>query len=112
MIVSSGHLLSCDTGFPFLLPVRFCGFFSMFSFLSVWKPLSKLDLGANDYITKPFGTEELLARIRAVLRSHWHSEENGRDSRRKTLLFDCDDILQDIVEGRGGGIRILPVAGA
>lgn len=29
-----------------------------------------LDLGANDYITKPFGTEELLARIRAVLRSH------------------------------------------
>ena len=28
-----------------------------------------LDLGANDYITKPFGTEELLARIRAVLRS-------------------------------------------
>lgn len=29
-----------------------------------------LDLGANDYITKPFSTDELLARIRAVLRSH------------------------------------------
>lgn len=29
-----------------------------------------LDLGANDYITKPFGTDELLARIRTVLRSH------------------------------------------
>lgn len=28
-----------------------------------------LDLGANDYITKPFGTEELLARVRAALRS-------------------------------------------
>lgn len=27
-----------------------------------------LDLGANDYITKPFGTEELLARIRTSLR--------------------------------------------
>jgi two-component system, OmpR family, KDP operon response regulator KdpE len=27
-----------------------------------------LDLGADDYVTKPFGTEELVARIRAVLR--------------------------------------------
>lgn len=27
-----------------------------------------LDLGADDYVTKPFDTEELLARIRAVLR--------------------------------------------
>ena len=27
-----------------------------------------LDAGADDYITKPFGTEELLARIRAALR--------------------------------------------
>lgn len=32
--------------------------------------VESLDLGANDYITKPFGTDELLARIRAVLRSH------------------------------------------
>ncbi len=28
-----------------------------------------LDLGANDYITKPFGTNELLARVRATLRT-------------------------------------------
>ena len=31
--------------------------------------VSALDLGANDYITKPFGTAELLARVRAALRS-------------------------------------------
>ena len=30
--------------------------------------VSSLDLGANDYITKPFGTAELVARIRAALR--------------------------------------------
>lgn len=28
-----------------------------------------LDLGANDYVTKPFGTEELMARVRAALRN-------------------------------------------
>jgi len=31
--------------------------------------VSALDLGANDYITKPFGTAELLARVRVALRS-------------------------------------------
>ena len=30
--------------------------------------VSALDLGANDYITKPFGTAEMLARVRASLR--------------------------------------------
>ena len=35
-----------------------------------------LELGADDYITKPFGLRELLARIRAVLRRH----QAGRDS--------------------------------
>lgn len=53
-----------------------------------------LDLGANDYITKPFGTEELLARIRAVLRSHRHSVENesnpGGIFQHQDLLIDYD----------------------
>lgn len=34
-----------------------------------------LDLGAHDYITKPFGTSELLARIRAALRHRGTGEE-------------------------------------
>ena len=29
-----------------------------------------LDLGANDYVTKPFGSSELLARVRSSLRDH------------------------------------------
>lgn len=35
---------------------------------SIEDKVAGLDLGANDYITKPFRMEELLARIRAVLR--------------------------------------------
>ncbi len=34
-----------------------------------------LDMGANDYITKPFGTEELLARVRVALRNR--RQESG-----------------------------------
>ena len=34
-----------------------------------------LDAGANDYVTKPFGTQELMARVRALLRSRMVSSE-------------------------------------
>ncbi|MFQ5659018.1 MAG: phosphate regulon transcriptional regulator PhoB [Gammaproteobacteria bacterium] len=36
-----------------------------------------LDSGADDYITKPFSTRELLARIKAVLRRTGNSEQTG-----------------------------------
>lgn len=40
--------------------------------------VSALDRGANDYVTKPFGSGELLARVRAALRNNRFSAETGR----------------------------------
>lgn len=37
-----------------------------------------LDMGANDYVTKPFGSAELLARVRSILRANRHSSEEGK----------------------------------
>ena len=42
--------------------------------------VNALDLGADDYVTKPFGPEELLARIRVALR-RVTSEDADRDRR-------------------------------
>ena len=50
-----------------------------------------LDLGANDYITKPFGTAELLARVRAALRTNRHSVQTAAP----TSLFSVDDLVID-----------------
>lgn len=40
--------------------------------------VSALDMGANDYVTKPFGAAELLARVRTALRNNRYSTVEGR----------------------------------
>lgn len=52
---------------------------------SVEDKVSGLDLGANDYITKPFQIEELLARIRAALRVKTAAAE-------KTPAINCLEV--------------------
>src|ERR1044072_62792 len=49
-----------------------------------------LDLGADDYITKPFSVRELLARVRAVMRRA--DETGGKTYEDDHLLIDFDDI--------------------
>lgn len=52
--------------------------------------VAALDAGANDYITKPFGAGELLARVRAAIRNNRFSAEEGRRPGGKFILKDLE----------------------
>jgi two-component system KDP operon response regulator KdpE len=64
-----------------------------------------LDSGADDYVTKPFGTDELLARVRAALR------RRGAPST-DVASFDVGDFRIDLdarrVHIRGNEVRLTP----
>jgi two-component system KDP operon response regulator KdpE len=53
--------------------------------------VSALDAGANDYVTKPFGTQELMARIRVLLRQHAASPED-------VTVFEDDRLHIDLAK--------------
>lgn len=50
--------------------------------------VAALDSGANDYVTKPFGTDELLARVRATLRNSRMAENGDAPVRKQFTLND------------------------
>jgi two-component system, OmpR family, KDP operon response regulator KdpE len=64
-----------------------------------------LDAGADDYVTKPFGTDELLARLRAVLR---RSAEAGGSPR-----VELGEVTIDVADRRvtraGEEIHLTPI---
>lgn len=60
-----------------------------------------LDAGANDYVTKPFGIEELMARIRAFLRN---ASLNGEATR----VYD-DGVLRIDIANREVSLQGMPV---
>lgn len=67
--------------------------------------VTALDLGADDYVTKPFGMEELLARIRAAVRHRLQQEGE------KPLFKSGDltvDLVRRIVTVRGAVIKLTP----
>ena len=49
-----------------------------------------LDLGANDYVTKPFGTAELLARVRVALRDSRRHTSGGVNTRFRLQELEID----------------------
>lgn len=70
--------------------------------------VSALDAGADDYITKPFGSEELLARIRAHLRRH-HSVQQSNSQSSITFGNITVDFIKRQVYRDGQPVSLTPI---
>jgi two-component system KDP operon response regulator KdpE len=70
--------------------------------------ITALDNGADDYLTKPFSTGELLARVRVALR---HANRTGDDASKTS--FECGDLKVDLAARRvfvgGNEVHLTPI---
>ena len=109
------HLVITDLAMPNLDGIQLCRRVRTFSqvpiiVLSVrgkeQQKVAALDAGADDYVMKPFGMNELLARVRAILRRLPSAEAASRE------VFDIGDFHIDLSKREitvcGNEIRLTP----
>lgn len=69
-----------------------------------------LDQGADDYLTKPFGTAELLVRIRTALRHSMNLAQNRQTNTEKLHIGDLEiDYEKRMVYVEGKEIHLTPI---
>ena len=68
--------------------------------------IAALDLGADDYLTKPFSTGELLARIRALLRRTQGADASQMEIRAGDL---CIDFAKRVVTVKGEPVHVTRI---
>ena len=77
--------------------------------LSVWgqehQKVAALDAGADDYVTKPFGMDELLARLRAAVRRAAPAPDEPVVT---TPDFTVDLAAKRVTRGEDGDVRLTP----
>ena len=64
-----------------------------------------LELGADDYVVKPFDTKEVMARVKAVLRRTKGDSEAGED-KKKTVIYDNLEINIQNYEMKVKGVPV------
>ncbi len=67
--------------------------------------VAALDAGADDYVTKPFGMGELLARLRAALRRAAPADEEATVA---TGDFTVDLAAKRVTDAAGADVRLTP----
>lgn len=103
-------MLPEEDGFTLTLEVRSKHDIPVIMLTGKTDPVEKviaLELGADDYITKPFDQRELLARVRAVLRRHMRSQQN--DQRRTVTTFGnwtLNQSTQALIDPEGDHVHL------